>query len=212
MAVMDEFEKTCLACELPKPVSEFPRNKRKQDGYDIYCKLCTRARQKAAYARDPAKKIAKTRKYHLDHPEWSKRVQAEWHQANAERRLERHYELGQDPERAKKRRASTRRSESRRRAIRAGSDADVITEDEYASILEEYHGCCWICDADLTTEPMHWDHFQPLARAGKHVRSNMRPACSMCNVRKNAIWPITDSVLDRIRCAVLACRAGVPGG
>lgn len=203
-------EKTCTGCDSLKGLDLFPRNKRKPDGRDPQCKVCTNKRQREAYARDPAKKIAATRQYHLDNPEWSKRVQADWHQKNAGRRYQDYLERGKDPVVAAKRRAATRRCESRRRAVRASVDSVVITEEEYASILESYDHRCWICGFGVSEDTLHWDHYRPLADGGKHVPSNVRPACGPCNVRKNSLWPITDERLDAIRRAVWVLR-GVEG-
>lgn len=200
-------EKPCTGpCGKPKPVTEFHKNRRKADGLEPMCKVCTNARFRKAYAKNPAAKIARTRQYHLDHPEWSKKTLREWHLTHAARRYEDYKIRGQDPEVARKRRASTRRSESRRRAIKASVESVVITADEFATILDMYHHECWICFIGLSEDTLHWDHYQPLAAGGRHVPDNMRPACGPCNIRKNSIWPITEEHLDAIRRAVSKLR------
>jgi len=45
---------------------------------------------------------------------------------------------------------------------------------------------------------IHWDHVQPLSKGGAHTVDNLRPACSPCNIRKNAIFPFTDEIKKRI--------------
>jgi 5-methylcytosine-specific restriction endonuclease McrA len=194
--------KTCYACKVDKDVTQFPRNKRKPDGYDYQCKDCVNARIRASYAKDPAAKIAKTRQYHLDNPEWSRRVLREWHEKNADRRYEEYLERGKDPDTARKRRDATRRCESRRRALKRGAEADLLTIDDYANILDKYDGKCWICEVKLTEELLHWDHYRPLCAGGSHTMDNLRPACGPCNTRKNGMWPVTDERLDAIRRAV----------
>lgn len=204
----EEFSgKLCPTCGQRKTIDQFPRNKRKKDGLDRQCKECTNARIRAAYAKDPAKKIAKTRQYHLDHPEWSKRVQREWHQRNKDRRYAEYLERGKDPDVAARRREATRRCEHRRRASVAGDlSAKTISSEEYERILVEYAECCWICDVSLCDVDMHWDHVRPLAKGGRHVVENLRPACASCNIKKNDSWPLTSALLDEIRAASEAGR------
>lgn len=196
--------KVCYSCPEngEQPYSAFPRNKRKPDGYDYQCKACVNKRMREAYARNPAQKISKTRQYHLDHPEWSKKILREWHEKNADVRYEAYKERGKDPVIKAKRREAIRRSESRRRAVKSGNEAVIITEEDFACILKKYDNQCWICGIALTAKTLHWDHYQPLSAGGKHVHSNMRPSCAPCNIRKNGIWPITPERLDAIRRAV----------
>lgn len=199
--------KRCHTCGLEKPLSEFHRNKAKKDGHEHRCKVCNNSRLREAYAKNPAPKTAKTRQYHLEHPDWSRRVLAEWHQRNADRRYENYLERGKDPEVRDRRREATRRSESRRRAQKRGADADLITADDLAALLQAYDGLCWICGVSLTgDEPLHWDHYKPLAAGGDHTLANLRPACGPCNVRKNNLWPVTGERLDVIRGAVTRLR------
>jgi 5-methylcytosine-specific restriction endonuclease McrA len=198
--------KICCACDTWKPYEDYHRNKRKKDGREPRCKDCNNARMRDEYARDPQKKITKTRQYHLDHPEWSKATLAAWHQEHAAERYDRYLELGKDPEVQARRRSATMRSEARRRAIKRGNDSGRITEEELGAHLEAFGNACWICHIDLTGEELHWDHVQPLAAGGAHRLTNLRPACGPCNVRKNGTWPITEERLDAIRRAVGVLR------
>ncbi len=56
---------------------------------------------------------------------------------------------------------------------------------------------CWICSAPGE----HVDHVKPIKAGGWHMLANLRPACARCNRRKNALWPITVTDLERIRAA-----------
>lgn len=198
--------KLCPTCGETKPVSEFPKNKRKKDGYDRQCKDCTNARMRKAYAENPEIKISYSRQYRLDHPEWSKNYQREWHQQHADERYEKYKELGTDPEVRKRRRNYTRVSEQKRRAIKANGEVDKITTVELASLLNKYENKCWICSIELTEEILHWDHYKPLSVGGPHNLDNLRPACNMCNIRKSNLWPITEELLESIRSAVRVSR------
>jgi Recombination endonuclease VII len=46
--VVPEGSKWCPDCDLVKPLSEFPRNKRARSGYMTYCKPCHNARTRAS--------------------------------------------------------------------------------------------------------------------------------------------------------------------
>ena len=73
---------------------------------------------------------------------------------------------------------------------------EKITKKDYEKLLVKYNNQCWICEVELTT--VFWDHVQPLAKGGAHTVDNLRPACNPCNVRKNATWPFTEDMKNRI--------------
>lgn len=208
--------KVCSSCGQTKDFNCFHKDSSTYDGMRSRCKSCVkeyddsrkeernrRAREK--YADNPQEKIAKTRQYHLDHPEWSKERLRAHHVANREERAERARERGKDPEVRAKRREATRRSEQRRRAVKAKSHADLISADDYQLRLDEFGGCCYICEQKVGAD-LHWDHHRPLARGGDHVIDNLYPTCASCNVRKSACWPFTDERRQEIKDEVLALK------
>lgn len=208
--------KTCKACGAEKELSEFHRDGGSPDGHRPRCKVCVKIyddtkreernrRARECYAADPAPKIQKTRQYHLDHPDWARERLRVHHEANREERYTRSKVRGQDPAIAARRREATRRSEQRRRAQKRGLYAELITEEQFAERLFEFGGRCHICDKLLAAD-LHWDHYKPLAAGGLHVIANLVPACDLCNIRKNACWPFTDEIRERIRTEVLALR------
>lgn len=204
--------KHCPTCFTAKDESEFGKNKRKKDGFDYQCRSCVNTRMRKAYAENPGPKIAATRKYHQDHPEWSReRMRVHHHQRHREARALGAKLRGLNPVVRAARRAATRRSESRRRAILRGVRADQVTAEDYGRIFAAHEGRCWICKIDLEEAFTHWDHVQPLARGGEHTVANLRPACNLCNIRKNAIWPFTEEEQMRIRTEVQNLRAQVGG-
>lgn len=58
-----EQTKTCSACGLKKPLSEFNKKRNNKDGLQERCKSCFSAYNKARYAADPERHKANTRKY-----------------------------------------------------------------------------------------------------------------------------------------------------
>lgn len=214
-------EKKCRKCGLTKPSSEFHRDGASRDGLRPKCRTCVKeyddlrqesrnenARRK--YRADPQSKIAKTRKYHVDHPEWSRERLRASHVRHSDVRALRHKERGKDPAIRQARRDASRRSESRRRAIKRLADlAEQITQQDIRNLLLVYRERCWICGDrfDDTLVIMHLDHVKPLSKGGPHILANLRPACSDCNTRKNDRWPFTPAMRLEVRSTVLARRA-----
>jgi hypothetical protein len=195
--------KRCKTCGEYKILTDFYKSK---NGRELSCKECRKQRMRDIYQKNPQEKIAKAHAYHLAHPEWSKTVLREWHLKNAEQRYEKHKERGKDPKVAEARRDATRRCESKRRALKRTTQVETITKQQYDDILCSYDNKCWICEIELNNVKIHWDHFKPLAHGGTHTIDNLRPACDLCNIRKNSRWPFTDDMREEIRCAVEELR------
>lgn len=83
-----------------------------------------------------------------------------------------------------KRRAISKSYKARRRQQEAGGDST-------AAILEwerQAKKVCYWCGSRCAKE-YHIDHYEPLARGGRHEISNLVIACPPCNLRKNAKDP-----------------------
>jgi 5-methylcytosine-specific restriction endonuclease McrA len=191
--------KTCSKCSIEKPLDGFQyRNKSKGIKMAI-CRECNNSRSKETYAKDPEKVIARTRKYHIDHPDWSKEFHHNWHQKNKERRLAAvKHRLATDPEFVAYRKELIARHERERRARMVATQIEKISKQKYLEIFNEFNQQCWICETTLDSKTVVWDHVHPLARGGSHTVNNLRPACAPCNTRKNAIHPFTDEIKNRI--------------
>jgi 5-methylcytosine-specific restriction endonuclease McrA len=199
----DENEKTCTKCGLSKALEYFHKRALSKDGHMSQCKNCVNSRIKANYDKDPAKKITETRKYHLEHQEWSKKTQATWHKTNRDIRYARvKNRLKNDSEFLTYRRNIQANSERKRRAIKAGTQVVHITSAQYAEKLSLFNNSCWICEQDITN--LEWDHVQPLSKGGAHVIDNLQPACDKCNGRKSDTWPFTDKMKEAIATEVKA--------
>lgn len=191
--------KQCTSCGEEKPIDAFQNRNVSKGTKMAICRVCNNARSKETYKKDPEKVIARTRKYHEDHPEWSKSFQYNWHQKNKTRRLEVvKQRIAFDPEFAAYRRELTARHERKRRALKVTTQVAEISKEEYSALFVEYSQQCWICETILDSSAVVWDHVQPLARGGSHTVDNLRPACNPCNIRKNAIWPFTKEIKERI--------------
>ena len=129
-------------------------------------------------------------------PEWQAK-QAEYRAAN--RDVKRSYDQAyraRDPQRAKeranewrkrnpeKRSAIIKAYSARRRANCADGDPTAVVAAWEAAAEK----VCYWCGKDCR-DNYHIDHYQPLARGGKHVIANLVIACPPCNHRKNAKDP-----------------------
>jgi len=200
--------KVCTKCKAEKSLVDFGKNKRKSDGLEPRCRDCVNQASRERYRKDPKKRLAQTRKYHLEHREWSKERLRAHHEANSVARYERQKERLKDPKRRDKSRESARRSEARRRAVKKSGIADFISMQEITSLIEDFNNSCYICTTEFGASiELQIDHYMPISKGGLHTLANLKPACSDCNRRKNAIWPITPEILIRIKTATLAHRA-----
>lgn len=62
-------------------------------------------------------------------------------------------------------------------------DIDPISREE---IMERDGYVCYLCGKECSHDEIHIDHVMPISRGGKHVASNLRVACSTCNLRKRS--------------------------
>ena len=174
--------KHCTGCKQDKPFTEFSKSKRSKDGLQHYCKPCNRERTKASEAkRDPAEtaavahawymrnreqEIARSKRYHQEHLEWSRRWGVE-----SNRRWRERY-----PEKAK---------DLQKRTIKASRLKKYnLTEQRYSEMLEDQRYCCAACGDAFTEEtPPRIDHDHRCCpgekSCGKCVRGLL---CTNCNV------------------------------
>jgi 5-methylcytosine-specific restriction endonuclease McrA len=134
------------------------------------------AYHKARYAADPDAVKARTKAYRQANPEKVKAAIAAWCDANREhyRSIKRAY--------AKRRPDVGRKKQAERRARLASAFVEVV---DYKDVLRAANGRCGICSGPLG-DSVHFDHIVPLARGGKHQRSNIQAAHPRCNLRKGA--------------------------
>lgn len=79
-------------------------------------------------------------------------------------------------------------SKEYRHRRKAGEGA--LTERQVRWRFDLWGWRCWICGISLDEESVTIDHVKPLSRGGRHVASNIRPACLSCNSRKHNRWPL----------------------
>jgi 5-methylcytosine-specific restriction endonuclease McrA len=169
----------------------------------IYCKPCAAriirewrvrnrdvvvAKQREKYQRTKEQHLAKCREYYLANREAQAVTVKRWQAANRDRVLEYKRRWSQ-----KNRDRGTAYAEQRR-ALKARAicehGAGCVPFKAYSLIAGQL---CIYCGAPAE----HADHYVPLARGGKHCRSNIVPACAHCNRAKGARLP--DEWATRLR-------------
>lgn len=78
----------------------------------------------------------------------------------------------------------------KRRALVKGVLRETYTKQDLLKRLDLFDYKCAYCCVDLD-EKYNWDHVVPIARGGSDALENLVPACSDCNLNKNAKDPLT---------------------
>lgn len=174
--------KTCTKCGEVKPLDEYCRASRNNDGRRSDCKLCTRAAQVEYHSR-PEVKLRKAERHRS--PE-TKARKAEYHVENRGQLLEssrRYYAENREQITERTRRYYSENphvyweSKARSRAEKAGYDITVESFTK-ADLTARWGNECFHCKGEWT-DLDHWP--VPISKGGPHTLENCRPACSPCN-------------------------------
>lgn len=123
---------------------------------------------KTHYARNSEEILAKCKEYRKNTPAEQSRKSRNWAARNPEKWS-----------------AISKAYKARRRS------AEVIGVDgrTMAAWIRGQQKRCFYCERDCESG-FHVDHFLPLSKGGAHVLTNLRIACSTCNLRKSASDPL----------------------
>jgi hypothetical protein len=69
----------------------------------------------------------------------------------------------------------------KKRALKRGAQIQNFTDEQLYQRMSVFGFRCAYCGGTFD----HVDHVIPLKRGGKHCLSNLRPACSLCNLSKH---------------------------
>jgi hypothetical protein len=206
--------KRCSRCEENKPLTEYTRWSRSGDGYAPACKTCIHARNRAFYAANRERLLARAKARRASDPARQvadrQRVQR-WNQdpANAERRrayLRDYRVTHREADLARKRTAYRTDRVHHRQQQQANRRQNWLRErvwaaNDYArrrgapgvfaaSDVERLHGAqagrCAYCGVPLEA-PYAIDHLVPLGRGGSNWPDNLALACHRCHTRKRRL-------------------------
>lgn len=175
------YSKRCSECKAVKHNSSFRINRRRPDGLHSMCKPCSsiierqcRENRKAINSASPpqvsTKKCAIC-KLTLAASEFNKRL-----------------EITDGLNCICKECQSNKVHERRSSMLSAvEKEHDRATSEFIRELKSKYDYCCGYCGK--RPDVLHIDHIYPLSKGGKHIKSNLMPACPNCNLRKSSKLP-----------------------
>jgi 5-methylcytosine-specific restriction endonuclease McrA len=92
-----------------------------------------------------------------------------------------------------------RADSKRRKALKKGATISDFTHAQWIAMQAHYDHRCVYCGKRAKGQ-LTQDHITPLSKGGNHTASNIVPACTPCNSRKQA-----GSVLQPIQPVLLLC-------
>ncbi len=151
--------KTCVGCNVTKPISAFGIGRREADGVQPYCKNCRKAYRYANKGREVQRVIEWQRR----NPERHYQKQLLWDKRN----IERVREIG-------------RLAENRRRTRKTQAGGSFTAEEWDALCVRHDHRCVACGEQKKLTA----DHIMPVSKGGSSNIENIQPLCQSCNSRK----------------------------
>ena len=180
--------KVCSKCRNEKPVGEFYKNRSQADGYQVQCKACFNASNKASYEKHRESRLVKMRETNHRPGKAEKRKEASrvWYAAKG-REWHNQYNAGhRDQERERVRRWQRNNREYVRQAVnryrlRLRSVGGSHTVEEWTNLCKQYGHRCLACGEQ---KPLTRDHVVPVFKGGTDNISNIQPLCKACNTAK----------------------------
>lgn len=178
--------KTCIACGIEQPLSEFPRARRDKPYLMRSCRRCQAAKQHAWYSANRGAWLETQRRYVENNREAVRDAQRK----ARERRK-------QDPAYVERLRAESReyhRANSEKRSIRewrrlariASCTVNDFTARQWRALVEAHGGRCAYCGTRSLR--LQKEHVIPLSHGGDHTARNIVPSCQPCNLKKQHAW------------------------
>lgn len=172
--------KICTKCHLPKEIRHFSKQKLGKHGVTSWCKPCFRAHQRADRQKNLERDRARSRAWSAVNLELrAARARDAWAKNPEAHREYLRLRRTRSPEKSKEYDA---RKRAKRLAALCSSDAS-FTADEWKSLMADHDYRCVYCGKRAR---LQMDHVKPLSKGGKHVASNIVPACGPCNNSKGA--------------------------
>lgn len=190
--------KTCLQCDVEKPLDDFNRWKLSKDGRQGWCRECQKVhnskymagvgREKArqSYEANKPARLAAAKKWGQANPERRREIQRAWRLRNLEQVRQRSMESWKRNYSKPANRETARQSHRKWKARKREAPINDLTTQQWLDIIAAHDHRCAYCakECQLTQ-----DHVIPLSRGGSHTASNVVPACLNCNSQKRTRTP-----------------------
>ena len=167
---------TCHHCKKEKPKTDFFRDKHRATGRKPRCKTCEKL-----YSCDKERKSDRLKAYRAANAEKYRLIVRASMLKNIEHHKQRRREYLQTEQGRLMYRRQTQARYARKKAA-------FIEHVDVSDLLREAQGRCAYCGVEVGST-YHVDHYIPIARGGKHERSNLRISCAKCNLSKGAKMP-----------------------
>lgn len=165
----------CKKCGENKDPSEFYNDKSKPNGKKPRCKPCDLLSRDKKKRREYEKKYWAEPKKKKEKQERIKRIMNE--------NKERYAEVRKAYLKTDKGMAVYRKQTQKRYALKKAAFVEDVNPLE---LFNEQEGMCYLCNSKFEFKEMELDHVQPIARGGKHEKSNCKMACRHCNRSKGS--------------------------
>lgn len=163
----------CCHCKEDKDVSLFYKNKKTKSGYTFRCKECSKL-----YI-NKEKRLEYERKYWGNRREDRRAQILKSHNMNKEH----HKQKRQEYLKTENGQSSYRKYTQKRYALRKSAFVEDVSPIE---LYDGQNGICYICKGKFDFKQMELDHVMPIAKGGKHEKSNCKMACAKCNRSKGS--------------------------
>lgn len=168
--------KYCKKCKEHKPVSEFGKDRSREDGLGWRCKACDSAKAMDYHVRNRDSVLKKLkRKYRRNRDRYLENAR-DYYEAKKD-------EIKAATERYRKAHPEKYSFYGRRRVVKKHRNGGKHTFKEWQDLLDFYGRKCLRCGS---TENITQDHVIPLHLGGSDDIDNIQPLCRSCNSKKNA--------------------------
>ena len=204
--------KVCTRCRAALPLERFSRDAQRADGLRPSCKDCRKTDNKRYYSEHRSEILTRQKLYGDQNRAARRDYHRRWYALSADAKLAQNrrwksdnrerYAKQQKVYASQNREAASARTRNwnerhpdKRKAIQLCANAlrnaatkDGVKPRALRAWLDQQKLTCFYCQTDCQSA-YEIDHFQPLARGGRHEIDNLRMSCPSCNRRKSARCP-----------------------
>jgi len=165
----------CIKCRKNLSLDNFYNDNSKSSGKKPRCKKC----ELLYIDKDRRRKYEAEYWSHPDRIEKKRKKQRDHMAANKDKYKEKRKEYLKTDKGI----AMYRRQAQKRYAMEKAAYVENVDPLE---VYQSQDGVCYLCNGKFTFKEMEMDHVHPIAKGGKHKRSNCKMACVKCNRSKGS--------------------------
>ena len=195
---------------MEKELSDFPKDKNRNDGRYVYCRHCVSVKEKEKYNSNLEHNRQLKKQQARKHRERNIINSREWYQKNKEKVKQRvkkyrnensktfkeYYKKWscENPDKIKRNRKRysqtikgkiTHRQQQHNRKARIRGAKGNHTAKEWNELKVKYNYTCLFCKKKELMIKLTRDHIVPISKGGNNFISNIQPLCNVCNSKKH---------------------------